>query len=165
MKRNGEKGRLIHTNHSLTPGFGRLQCNLKRGLQGRRAIICSQINHVSNRAKIPLRLAEAIIIQIIFIRLHCYSDSPSIIQTSCQTSLCFYSACKCYVLMCVPGHIPSDMLFPSGVSAAALFCKCDSCCPVLALKRRQFCCLLFFPQHNVSFLSIYFCVSTFLLYP
>lgn len=103
MKRNGEKGRLIRTNHSLTPGFGRLQCNLKRGLQGRRAIICSQINHVSNRAKIPLRLGEAIIIQIIFIRLHCYSDSLNIIQTSCQTSLCVYSACKCVCdfIMCL----------------------------------------------------------------
>lgn len=98
MKRNGEKGRLIHTNHSLTPGFERLQCNLKRGLQGRRAIICSQINHVSNRAKIPLRLREAIIIQIIFIRLHCYLDSPNIIQTSC---LCVFILHVSVMRLCV----------------------------------------------------------------
>lgn len=79
-----------------------LRCNLKKeSLRGLRVIICSQINHESNWAKIPPRPRETIIILEMIVQF-----SPLSLSTLFRG---VHPACAC---VCLSGRLGVNTLFP-----------------------------------------------------
>lgn len=105
--------------------WGTLHGNLKRRLPGCRAIIWSQINHVSNLAKNPPRPCRAMIILIIIIQWHCFWD-PLL------HFLALYCMCVCLACTFRSGRLCLDALF--------LVVFHDSCRALATLQKINFVC-------------------------